>query len=263
MAFALPDRAVKTSKWQQPEETIDMNKTESEALREDVARACRVIGRLGLIKAATGHLSARIPGTDRVFIRARGPKETGVRYTTVDDVILIDLDGKKIDGRDGLKPPMETVLHTSIYKARPEVNGIVHAHPPSVVLFTICNKPLLPIFGGFDPSGTRLLLEGIPMFPHSQTVTTREMGEKLAAMMTGRACLMRGHGMTTAGSDVVDASLTAITLNTLAEMNYKAYLLGDPQTIPEDEMEPYRKKGKKNRKNADALWEYYCKLVDA
>src|SRR5580700_7092534 len=145
--------------------------TEVTELRERVAQACRVIGGLELTKAATGHLSMRIPGTDRILIRARGPGETGVRYTVADDVIIIDLDGNKIDGRDDLVPPREMYIHTWLYRTRPEVNAVVHAHPPTVVLFTICNKPLLPLYGGYDPSSLRLLTEGIPTYPRSITVT--------------------------------------------------------------------------------------------
>src|ERR1700684_3149560 len=65
-------------------------------LRERVAEACRVLARLDLTKAATGRVSARVPGTDRALVRARGPAELGVRYTTAREVIEVDLDGKVI-----------------------------------------------------------------------------------------------------------------------------------------------------------------------
>jgi 3,4-dihydroxyphthalate decarboxylase len=235
--------------------------TEITELRERVAQACRVVGGLDLTKAATGHLSLRLPGTDRILIRARGPGESGVRYTTADDVIMIDLDGNKLDGRDDLVPPREMYIHTWLYRTRPEVNAVVHAHPPTVVLFTICNKPLLPLYGGYDPSSLRLLTEGIPTYPRSITVTNDTLGKEFAATMRGRACLMRGHGITTTGTSIEDASLTAIGLNLLAEMNYRAYLLGDPQPIPDEEIALY-KSPVKERRDSDALWRYYCKLVE-
>ena len=230
-------------------------------LRERVAQACRVIGKLDLTKAATGHLSARVPGTDTVLIRARGPGESGVRYTVADDIITVDLNGKKLEGRDDLVPPREVFIHTWLYRTRPDLNAVVHAHPPTVVLFTICNKPLLPIYGGYDPSSLRLLMDGIPTYPRSVTVTNDKLGKEFAETMKGRACMMRGHGITTCGDSIEDATLTAIGLNMLAEMNYRAYLLGDPQPISEEDMSAY-KSPKKARKDAEALWRYYCKLVD-
>ena len=235
--------------------------TDVKEISERVAQACRVIGKLDLTKAATGHLSMRIPGTDTIAIRARGPDETGVRYTAPEDIIVIDLDGKRLSGRDGLVPPREVFIHTWLYRTRPEVNAVVHAHPPTVVLFTICNKPLMPLYGGYDPSSLRLLTEGIPTYPRSVTVTNDKLGEEFAGVMKGRACLMRGHGITTVGTSIEDASLTAIGLNMLADMNYRAHLLGDPQPIPDEEIEAYKAPQKK-RKDADALWRYYCKLVD-
>ena len=51
-------------------------------LKEVVAESCRILGKLNLTKEATGHVSARIEGTDKVLIRARGPEEEGVRFTT-------------------------------------------------------------------------------------------------------------------------------------------------------------------------------------
>jgi ribulose-5-phosphate 4-epimerase/fuculose-1-phosphate aldolase len=227
--------------------------------RERVAVACRVIGKLDLTKAATGHLSMRVPGTDTVLIRARGAGESGVRYTTSDEVILVDLKGKKLDGREDLEPPREVYIHTWLYRTRPEVNAVVHAHPPTVVLFTICNKALMPIYGGYDPSGLRLLLEGIPTYPSSVTVTNDTLGEAFAATMKGRACLMKGHGITTIGKDIEDATLTAIKLNHLAEMNYRAHLLGDPESISAEDIATFSKS--KREKDNEPLWRYYCKLV--
>ncbi|MBA2689999.1 MAG: class II aldolase/adducin family protein, partial [Burkholderiales bacterium] len=100
---------------------------------------------------------------------------------------------------------------------------------------------------------------GIPTYPRSVTVTNDALGQEFAATMKGRACLMRGHGITTCGPSVEEATLTAIKLNHLAEMNYRAYLLGDPQPIPADEIASFT--ASKQVKDSAPLWRYYCKLV--
>jgi L-fuculose-phosphate aldolase len=233
-----------------------------EELRAQVAQACRIIGKLDLTKAATGHISARVPGTDTILIRARGPGESGVRFTEPDDVITVDFDGKKIAGRDDLEPPQEVFIHTWMYRKRPELGAVVHAHPATVVLFTICNKPLMPLYGAYDPSSLRLLMEGIPTYPRSITVSNDKLGEEFAGAMPGRACLMRGHGITTCGATVQEATITAIKLNELAEMNYRAQLLGNPQPIPDDEIAHITRGSKKKQDTHGApLWRYYCSLV--
>jgi L-fuculose-phosphate aldolase len=234
-----------------------------EELRAQVAKACRIIGKLDLTKAATGHISARVPGTNTILIRARGPDESGVRFTATEDVIAVDLDGNKIDGREGLEPPQEVFIHTWLYKKRPELGSVVHAHPATVVLFTICNKPLLPLYGAYDPSSLKLLTEGIPTYPRSITVSNNKLGEEFANSMPGRACMMRGHGITTCGQSVQEATITAIKLNELAEMNYRAQLLGNPQPIPDDEIAHITRGGdeKKSKARGAPLWRYYCSLA--
>jgi ribulose-5-phosphate 4-epimerase/fuculose-1-phosphate aldolase len=233
-----------------------------EDLRIRVAKACRVLGKLELTKSASGHISARVPGTDTLLIRARGPGETGVRFTAPDDVITVDFDGKKLSGRADLEPPQEVFIHTWLYRTRPELGSVLHAHPATVVLFTICNKPLLPIYGAYDPTSLRLLMEGIPTYPRSITVSNDALGQEFSAAMPGRACLMRGHGVTTCGKGVEEATLTAIKLNELAEMNYRAHLLGNPQPIPADEIAQITA-GRRGGGDAHAAssWRYYCSLV--
>src|SRR5205823_4419689 len=108
-----------------------------------------------------------------------------------------------------------------------EVNAVVHMHPPTVVLFTVTGTPLLPIYGAYDPYGLALALENPPTFEKSVLISTPELGRELtAAIGKARACLMRGHGITTLGESVEDACVTALALNELATLNYQARLLG-------------------------------------
>ncbi len=230
---------------------------------------CRVLGALDLTKAATGHVSARIPGTDRALVRARGPGELGVRYTTAKQIVEVDLDGKLIGAPEeaGLETPIEVFIHTAVYRARPDVNAVVHVHPTTVVLFTICNKPLLPLYGAYDPGSLQLALEGIPTYERSILISTPELGAELArAIGQSSTCMMRGHGITTVGTSVEEAALAAIHLNDLATVNYQARLLGDPVPIPKEEQDAFRR-GPGSRSGAGgrvaALWRYYCALTEA
>jgi L-fuculose-phosphate aldolase len=248
--------------------------SDTDDLRERVAQACRVLGKLDLAEAASGHISARIPGTDHVLIRARGPGELGVRYTTVDQIVEVDMDGKLVHSGDAeLEVPIEVFIHTAVYKKRPEIQSVVHVHPPTIVLFTICDKPLLPLFGAFDPSGAQMALAGIPTYPRSILISNPKLGDDLVgAMGNSRVCLMRGHGITAAGPSIEEAALETITLNNLATMNYRAQLLGNPQPIPAEDQEIFRQmvgrirpptgSGKPGGR-ALALWRYYVALTEA
>ena len=242
-------------------------------LRARVARACRVLGKMELTRALRGHISARIPGTDRIFIRARGPAESGVRYTTQEEVVEVGLDGKPVAGMPkGLRTPSEVFIHTEIFRARPEVNAVLHLHPPTLVLFTICGVPLLPIYGAYDPQGLGIALEEPPVFESSVLIDTPQLGGELSAVIgTKRACLMRGHGITTAAGSIEEASVVALSLNELATMNYQARALGTPRPISHSDREalgpaierlaaPGSAPGEPGPSVATE-WRYYCRLT--
>jgi ribulose-5-phosphate 4-epimerase/fuculose-1-phosphate aldolase len=234
-------------------------------LRELVAQSCRMLGKLNLTKEPSGHVSARVPGQDRILIKARGLEESGLRFVTSRDIITVDLSGKKVAGDDGLDVPQEVFIHTWLYKTRADVECVIHVHPLTVVLFTICNKPLQPLYGAYDPSGLRLLIEGLATYPRSITVSNEKLGEEFAQAMGGKqACIMRGHGITTAGPNVEDATLTAIKLNDAAVINYQANLLGTPHPIPQEDIDIMvgKSRGSSKSVHAGSNWRYYCKLLD-
>jgi ribulose-5-phosphate 4-epimerase/fuculose-1-phosphate aldolase len=236
-----------------------------DATRDVVARSCRILGKLELTKETRGHVSARVPGTDSVLIRARGPGEEGVQFTSAEEVIAVDLSGKKLDGRDDLQAPNETPIHTWMYRTRPDVQSVIHIHPATVVLLTICNKPLLPLYGAYDPAGLRLVVQGIPVYPQSHLISNDERGQALARVMGDKTvCLMRGHGITVVGPTVEDATVSAINLGELAEMNYRAYLLGDPEPISDEDIESFAHMlggGALPGNRQPTTWRYYRRLL--
>src|SRR6478672_11712132 len=84
----------------------------------------------------------------------------------------------------------------------------------------------------------------------------RAMGQK-------QACLMRGHGITSAAASVEDATLAAIKLNDAAVINYQAALLGTPEPIPQEDIEILvgRTRAGSKAVHANSNWRYYCKLL--
>src|SRR4029078_1562709 len=133
--------------------------------------------------------------------------------------------------------PQEVFIHTELYRARPDLNAAIHIHPANVVAFTIAGKTLLPIIGAFNPPALRLITDGLPVYDSSVLINSPERGRQLAALMhTHRACLMRGHGITTAGATVEEATLVAIQLNELAELQLKGDTVGGGTPISADEL---------------------------
>lgn len=238
---------------------------EIQTLKEQVAEACRVLARMNLTREPAGHVSARIPGTNHLLIKARGPGESGVRYTTADDVVEADMEGNIIGLPEGLASPREIFIHTWMYKKRPEIGSVIHIHPPMIVTFTIVDKPLLPIYGAYDPGSLRLLLDGVPLYDKSVLVNNDVLGEELAnAIEDKEIIMMRGHGVTALGPDPAGAGLNVILLNEIAEMNYNARLIGEPRSISDEDIAGFKNQGRRTGvAGGGAAWETYRRMVDA
>jgi ribulose-5-phosphate 4-epimerase/fuculose-1-phosphate aldolase len=240
-------------------------------LRNKVALSCRIIGNRGVTKGAFGHVSARIPETERILIKSKGPNEEALEFASEKDIITIDLKGNVLEASKGLDAPQETAMHLAVYRARPEVMSVIHTHPDWVVALTACEKPLLPIYAAYNPPGLRLLMEGIPLYPRSVTIINDELGEDFMRVMgSKKACLLLGHGMTTAGSSVEEATLISLNVFELARMNFLAYSIGDPKPVPEEDLKEYQRRWEKGvRKRLEGPsstgehsdWRYYKRLL--
>ena len=105
-------------------------------LREKVAISCRIIGNRGVTRGSFGHVSARIPGTKKILIKAKGPAEEALEFAGKRDIIMIDIDGNTLDAPKGLEAPQETEMHLAVFRARPEVMSVIHSHPDWVVAWS-------------------------------------------------------------------------------------------------------------------------------
>lgn len=204
---------------------------------ETVAESCRILGKLDITHAAFGHVSYRL-SENSMLIKAKGPDEVGLRYTSVEDIIEVDFDGNKVSGPDGLRPPSESFIHIWLMKQNPGVGSVIHVHPEHAVLLTICEKEILPIYAAYDGSGIQLALEGIPTYPRSITITDDVLGKDFADFMGDKkVALMRGHGVSVVGKSIEEATVRTTQLNRIVTMTYKAYAIGEPKPILSEDIE--------------------------
>lgn len=204
-----------------------------------VATACRILARRGLVDGVLGHVSLRA-GPDRLLVRCRGPRELGVARTQPDDVRLVDFDGNHLERSDGWAVPKELPIHTRLLASRPDVGSVVHAHPPAVLLCGLAGVEPRAVFGAYSIPAMHLALEGVPVYERPVLITRTELAdEMLAAMGSHRVCILRGHGITVAGSAVEQATLTALDLDQLCAVALELARLGavPPEVGPEDRAE--------------------------
>ena len=122
-------------------------------LVDKLVLANRILYRQGVVDGF-GHASVRHDGSPEHFLLARNMAPALVRR---DDIVTFDLEGAALDA-DGRRVYLERFIHAEIYRARPEVQAIVHSHSPSVIPFGVTQQPLRPVFHmcGFLGEGAAL-----------------------------------------------------------------------------------------------------------
>jgi ribulose-5-phosphate 4-epimerase/fuculose-1-phosphate aldolase len=189
----------------------------TQELQEKVALSCRILAMEGLVDDILGHVSARTANADEMWIRCRSPEEEGVRFTTVDAIRRVNFDGKGPYKGEQYQVPNELPIHGEIYKKRPAVGCVVHAHPKEALICGITELEFRPIFGAFNIRAMRMALDGIPVFPRSYLVNRADLAAPLVEIMGDKPiCLMKGHGITVTGKTVEEATVRALDFNTLA-----------------------------------------------
>jgi 3,4-dihydroxyphthalate decarboxylase len=249
-----------------------MNNPTPPTTQETIATACRLLGYMGLVRETTGHVSARIDG-ERMLIRCRGKSEAGLVFTQAEAVRSVGFDGKNLELADQYETPTELPIHGEIYRARPEVGAVVHAHPRASLICTLLGLELKPIFGAFDPNAMALAAIGIPIFPRSILVRERAVGEALVECMNYKnVCILRGHGIVTTGATVQEATIRAIQLETLAGITLEiAKAGGTPNLISPEDQEYFRRmrEGQDSKASSHGkdvfnwTWRHYCRLLEA
>jgi ribulose-5-phosphate 4-epimerase/fuculose-1-phosphate aldolase len=245
----------------------------NDELRFKVATFCRILGMLGLVRDSTGHVSARIPGTDEMWIRCRGGDEFGLMFTDLHNVRRVDFDGKGPGMGDEHGAPHETPIHGEIYRAHPEVQAVVHAHPYYALLCGVTGIQYRPIFGAYEPAALDVILKGVPVFPRSQSVMNKALAAEMLASMGDRdVLLMKGHGITVSGASVEAATTMAIRFDRTSRIMWDIARSGlRADEIPQDDIDRYRRvpgEPRRPREGWQALdgadtwgWKHYVRLL--
>jgi ribulose-5-phosphate 4-epimerase/fuculose-1-phosphate aldolase len=191
---------------------------------DDLIVANKILSNEGIVDGL-GHISVRsIERPDR-FLMGR---DLAPSLQTAADLIEYDLDGKAVSPTAPVGVS-ERFIHAAIYKARPDVMSVVHAHTPSVLAFAVSNIPLRPIYHMATFMGT-----GVPMFEirkvpgaNGMLVSTNELGTALAQTLGDRTvALLRGHGFVVVGPSIPEAVSRSIFLDVNARVQAQAMALG-------------------------------------
>ena len=223
-------------------------------LARDVATANRILERFGLSNAF-GHASARLPGTNRFLF----PTRRSPGLAEADRLLTLDTDGGRHDG-DG-EPNTEFWIHARLYAARPEVGAVVHAHPMACICLTQIGEPHRVVHN----QGVAFI-GGVPEFDRVGLIRSRELGDQLAACMGDHvAVMMRGHGMTTAATDVRTATVAACFLEESAALQLRmlSAAAGDARRLRVFDADEATRGSELAPPIVARAWEYYATVAHA
>jgi ribulose-5-phosphate 4-epimerase/fuculose-1-phosphate aldolase len=195
----------------------------AQSLREQVAWACRILALDGYVDLTLGHVSARRTGERSLFIKRKG---VALDEVAPEDVVPLDVDADQSDV--GPEMHLEAVIHTEIYKLRPDVGAVVHGHPPFATALGATEAGI-----EFLTHDAVLFPDGVPVFEETaDLITEPEQGRAVAqALGPRRALLLANHGVVAVGKDVPWAVLAAITLERSVRIQSIARSLGPLRSI--------------------------------
>jgi L-ribulose-5-phosphate 4-epimerase len=203
---------------------------DTDELRRTVCKLNQDLLRWGLVAWTSGNVSGRVTGTDRMVI-----KPSGVSYDelTPESMVVTDLNGRPLE--DGFAPSFDTSSHAYIYRAMPEVNGIVHTHSTFATAWAARHQPIPCVltaiadeFGGEIPIAPFALIGG------------EDIGEAVVSTLRGHrspAVLLAGHGVVSIGSSPLAAVKAAVMCEDVARTVHYAHALGPPVSIEQADVD--------------------------
>jgi ribulose-5-phosphate 4-epimerase/fuculose-1-phosphate aldolase len=170
-------------------------------LKQRLVEGLQVITGEGVL-SGSGHLSARIPGTETFLIN---PRFAGV-LADAKDICTVNFEAKRIAGKGPI--PSETPIHAAIYRSRPDVGSVIHCHARYSILVGLLDSGLIP----FNREA-RLFADGVPIFPESRGIDGFALAKRMVDTLGQHyAVFLRGHGVVVVGPGIEGTCLSAIQL---------------------------------------------------
>lgn len=199
--------------------------------REMVIKIALKAQQMGLISLTFGNFSLRDPATGHICITP-----SGMDYEELEpaDIVVVDEQGKTIEG--DRKPSIETPLHTTVYRKRKDVGGVVHTHSVFATAWASCDVEF-PLFAA---ELAALVAEPVKTAPYRRMGSV-ELAETVAETLEDKsAVLMSNHGLLTVGPDIKTAFANAVIVEEAAKITFYAKMLGRLKEMDPDECQVLR-----------------------
>jgi ribulose-5-phosphate 4-epimerase/fuculose-1-phosphate aldolase len=214
---------------------VDRSTTDELALKRDLVLACRILAAEGQADGIYGHVSARLPGAELIWMKGSG---VGLDEVREEHLVHLALTGDRRAGWP--RRHEEWPIHTELMRDRPEVTAVVHTHPKFGIAFAARGLELRPV----SHEGAYFWPPGVPTFAEfTDLVRTPAQGGAVSrAMGNARAVFLRNHGVAVVGPTVAEACYAALLLERAAEIQLLAQRQDGPAVHYTPEVEALRKK---------------------
>ncbi|MEQ1898483.1 MAG: class II aldolase/adducin family protein [Vicinamibacterales bacterium] len=204
-----------------------MSTRAEEQIRADIVEIGRRLFSRGFVASNDGNISVRVDDTRLITT----PKSVSKGFMTPDMMVVVDYNGKKLAG--DREASSELPMHLEIYRSRPDVNAVVHAHPPTATGFAVAGIPL-----------TRAVLAevvttlgSIPIAEYG-TPSTQELPDAVRKYIKAHdGLLLANHGAVTCGDSAMAAYYKMETIEHFAKISLVARLLGRENVLSRDEVD--------------------------
>jgi L-fuculose-phosphate aldolase len=201
--------------------------THPDGIRQEMVTICQRLYARGFIVGTEGNISVRV-APERCWITPTGCHKG---FLQPEDLLLIDLDSHVHIGHG--KPSSETPMHLALYRCRPDIGAVVHAHPPLATAITVAGYPL---DATLLPEAVVLLGE-VPTIPYQMPTTPQFAQEVGTAMRHMQAVLLENHGSVAVGPTLQAAFNAMETVERVAQIFYLAKTLGQVRPLAREAVE--------------------------
>ncbi|WP_240422295.1 class II aldolase/adducin family protein [Listeria costaricensis] len=194
-----------------------------EDLKEQLCAVCNKMWQQGWVAANDGNVTVKL-GEDRFLATPTGISKS---FITPEKLLIIDGQGKVIEGENGYRPSSEIKMHLRCYQEREDVGAVVHAHPPTATGFALAEMPL----DTYSLIESSLTIGSVPIAPFGMP-STDEVPESIAPFLPDHdVLLLANHGALAVGSDLITAYYRMETLELVAKTIFVARTLkgGEPE----------------------------------
>lgn len=203
-----------------------------QVLKEQICDICNKMWQKGWVAANDGNVSIKLD--NNTFLCT--PTGISKSFITPEKIVKIDADYNILEANEGYKPSSEVKMHLRVYKDRPDVGGVVHAHPPIATAFALAKVPL----DTYSLIESAIAIGSVPIAPFG-IPSTEEVPESIAPFLPEHdVLLLENHGALAVGADLITAYYRMETLELVANTIFHARMLlngKEEEEIPRETLE--------------------------